>query len=114
MPNVLSNERFGLRLMLLIVSLKLLGLSYAKITSLFKLIFNLEMSEASVEHSVMKVAEAFGPRYSDLISEVRNEKSLHGDETSGGSRERTTGSGRLWANGRLSTRWQDLEAARFP
>jgi len=81
-PNVLSSERFGLRLMLLIVSLKLLGLSYAKITSLFKLIFNLEMSEASAEHSVMKIADAFGPQYTDLISELRNEKSLHGDETS--------------------------------
>jgi len=84
-PNVVgggSNERFGLRLMLLIVSLKLLGLSYAKIGSLFELLFNLEMTEAAMEHSVSKVAEAFGPAYNQLVSDLRMEKSLHGDETS--------------------------------
>src|SRR5487761_705140 len=82
-PNVVgggSNERFGLRLMLLIVSLKLLGLSYAKISSLFELLFNLDVSDATIEHSVM-IAEAFGPRYEELKSELRKEKSLHGDET---------------------------------
>ncbi|MDG6921803.1 MAG: IS66 family transposase, partial [Nitrososphaerota archaeon] len=84
-PNVIgggSNERFGLRLMLLMVSLKLLGLSYAKIRSLFALLFNLEMTETAIEHSVSKVAEAFGPQYSELISDVRKEKSVNGDETS--------------------------------
>lgn len=85
-PNVIdggSNERFGLRLMLLVVSLKLLGLSYAKIGSLFKLLFNLEVTEAAIEHSVSKVAEAFGPVYKQLISDIRKkESSLHGDETS--------------------------------
>ena len=84
-PNVIgggSNERFGLRLMLLVVSLKLLGLSYAKISSLFKLLFNLEMTDAAIEHSVSKVAEAFGPVYDQLISDIRREKSLNGDETS--------------------------------
>lgn len=52
-PNVVeggSNERFGLRLMLLIVSLKLLGLSYAKIGSLFELLFDLDVTDATVEH----------------------------------------------------------------
>jgi transposase len=85
-PNVIgggSNERFGLRLMLLVVSLKLLGLSYAKISSLFELLFNLEMTEAAIEHSVARVAEAFGPVYDQLVSDIRREeKSLHGDETS--------------------------------
>jgi len=84
-PNVIdggSNERFGLRLMLLIVSLKLLGLSYAKISSLFELLFNLDVTDAAIEHSVMKIAEAFGPRYEELKSDLGKEKSLNGDETS--------------------------------
>lgn len=84
-PNVIdggSNERFGLRLMLLIVSLKLLGLSYGKIGSLFKLLFDLDVTEGAIEHSVSSVAEAFGPMYDQLISDVRKENSLHGDETS--------------------------------
>jgi transposase len=85
-PNVVdggsNHERFGLRLMLLIVSLKLLGLSYAKIGSLFELLFNLDVTDAAIEHSVMKIAQAFGPRYEELKSDIRKEKSLGGDETS--------------------------------
>jgi hypothetical protein len=82
-PYVLPNERFGLRLMLLVVSLKLLGLSYEKITGLFKLLFNLDVTEASIEHSVMKVSEAFGARYNELVQELMmKEKDIGGDETS--------------------------------
>lgn len=81
-PYVLPNERFGLRLMLLIVSLKLLGLSYGKITGLFKLLFSLDVTEAAIEHSVRKVAQAFGPKYNELIEELKRERNIHGDETS--------------------------------
>lgn len=84
-PNVIdggSNERFGLRLMLLIVSLKLLGMSYEKIGSLLKLLFSLDLTEAAMVHCVMSVARAFGPRYDELKKELVREASLHGDETS--------------------------------
>jgi len=84
-PNVLgggSNERFGLRLMLLVVSLKLLGLSYEKIGSLLKLLFDLDISEAAMLHCVTSVAKEFGPRYDELKRELMIEASLHGDETS--------------------------------
>ncbi|MDG6926547.1 MAG: transposase [Nitrososphaerota archaeon] len=83
-PNVInggSNERFGLRLMLLIVSLKLLGTSYEKIGSLLKLLFGLDITEAAMVHCVMSVASAFGPRYEELKEELVSEASLHGDET---------------------------------
>jgi transposase len=81
-PNVIgSSERFGLRLMLLVVSLKLLGLSYAKVGSLLKLLFALEITEAAMIHCVKTVATAFGPRYEELREELRREKSIHGDET---------------------------------
>jgi transposase len=84
-PNVIGgggNERFGLRLMLLVVSLKMLGTSYEKIGSLLKLLFDLELTEAAMLHCVMAVAEAFGPRYEELKEELIREKSIHGDETS--------------------------------
>ena len=83
-PYVLPKEHFGLRLMLLMVSLKLLGLSYEKITGLFKLLFNLEVTEAAIEHAVMKIAEAFGDRYSELIEDLMKERNIGGDETSWG------------------------------
>ncbi len=84
-PNVIeggSNERFGLRLMLLVVSLKLLGTSYEKIGSLLKLLFNLDITEAALAHCVMSVAKAFGPSYEELKKELMRERSLGGDETS--------------------------------
>ncbi len=84
-PNVInggSNERFGLRLMLLVVSLKLLGTSYEKIGSLLKLLFDLDLTEAAMLHCVMAVADAFGPRYEQLKEELKREASIHGDETS--------------------------------
>ena len=84
-PNVIGgggNDRFGLRLMLLVVSLKMLGLSYEKIGSLLKLLFDLDLTEAAMLHCVMAVAEAFGPRCEELKRELLKEKSIHGDETS--------------------------------
>jgi transposase len=84
-PNVIgggSNERLGLRLMLLVVSLKMLGTSYEKIGSLLKLLFDLDLTEAAMLHCVMAVADAFGPRYEELKLELLKEKSIHGDETS--------------------------------
>jgi len=84
-PNVIeggSNERFGLRLMLLVVSLKMLGLSYEKIGSLLRLLFDLDLTEGAMLHCVLSVAETFGPRYDQLKQELLKEKSLHGDETS--------------------------------
>jgi transposase len=77
-----NKERFGLRLMLLVVSLKMLGLSYEKIGAHLKLLFDLDLTEAAMLHCVMSVARAFGPRYEELKQELLKEKSLHGDETS--------------------------------
>jgi transposase len=85
-PNVIgggsNHERFGLRLMLLIVSLKLLGTSYEKIGSLLKLLFDLDLTEAAMLHCVTTVADAFGPRYDELKRDLVKEASIHGDETS--------------------------------
>jgi len=84
-PNVIgggNKERFGLRLMLLVVSLKLLGMPYEKIGSLLKLLFDLDLTDAAMLHCVTSVARAFGPKYEELKEELRKEASVHGDETS--------------------------------
>lgn len=80
-PNVLPNERFGIRLMVLAVSLKMLGVSYQKISELFRMIFCLDVTEAALKHGVLRVAQAFGPRYIQMIDELKSEKNIHGDET---------------------------------
>jgi hypothetical protein len=58
------------------------------------------MTEASIELSISKVAEAFGPLYSELISDIRKrEKSVHGDETSWRIKGKNRGCGRSSATG---------------
>jgi transposase len=57
-------------------------MSYEKIGSLLKLLFDLDLTEAAMVHCVMSVARAFGPRYEELKEELRREASVHGDETS--------------------------------
>ena len=69
-------------LMLLVVSLKLLGMSYEKIGSLLKLLFDLDLTEAAMVRCVTSVAKAFGPNYEELEEELRSEASLQGDKTS--------------------------------
>jgi len=81
-PGVLPKEVFGLRLMLLMVSLKLLGMPYEKISDHLQLLFSLRISDAAIKHAVAKVAQVFGPRYNQLIDDLQKEKNVHGDETS--------------------------------
>lgn len=81
-PDALPNERFGLRLMILIVSLKLLGLSYQKITSLLEMLFGIDVTESTINHAVSKIAASFGKRYNEMVEELKTELNIHGDETS--------------------------------
>lgn len=79
--DALPNERFGLRLMVLMVSLKLSGLSYQKISHLLKMLFYLDVTESAINHAITKVSAAFGKRYHEMIDELKQEKNIHGDET---------------------------------
>lgn len=79
--DALPNERFGLRLTVLMVSLKLSGLSYQKISYLLKMLFYLDVTESTINHAITKVSAAFGKRYHEMINELKQEKNIHGDET---------------------------------
>ncbi|MFN3654698.1 MAG: transposase, partial [Candidatus Nitrosotenuis sp.] len=81
-PDVLPNERFGLRLMVLMASLKMLGLSYQKISHPLDMVFGLDVTESTVNHSIRKASAAFADRYSEMIKELKSERNIHGDETS--------------------------------
>ncbi len=79
---VLSNERFGIRLMVLIISLKTIGLSYGKISHLLQMLFSLHITESAINHAVSTVSKAFGSRYDTMIAELKEDLNIHGDETS--------------------------------
>ena len=68
--------------MLLIVSLKTQGLSYGKISELFQTLYSLNITESTINNAVTKIAKAFGKRYQEMISELKKEASIYGDETS--------------------------------
>ena len=77
----LPNERFGIRLMVLIISLKTLGLSYSKISHLLQMLFSLSITESAINHAVSKTAQAFGKKYTEMIAELKKELNIYGDET---------------------------------
>lgn len=78
----LPNERFGIRLMVLIISLKTLGLSFGKISNLLQMLFSLNLTESAINHAVSKTAQAFGKKYTEMITELKKELNIYGDETS--------------------------------
>jgi transposase len=79
---VLPEQRFGLRLMLLVVFLRTLGLTVEKIRAHLRESFGVQLSHGAVIHVEAVVAEALGPLYAELLEELRKAKSVHADETS--------------------------------
>jgi len=64
------------------VSLKMSGLSYQKISHLLNMVFGLCVTESAINHSIKKVSAAFADRYDEMIGELKQERNVHGDETS--------------------------------
>ena len=80
--SALPNYRLGLHLMLFVVYQKVaLGLSYPKIQRELSLYFSLEVTTATLINVVHEVARLFGPAYARLIALMRQQASLHLDET---------------------------------
>lgn len=84
-PNALPHARFGIRLMLLVMYLKLgLRLPVNKIRDYFKDMFHLEISEGGIIGILKQLADAFGPYYSSLENLVKFARVKHSDTTSWG------------------------------
>ena len=81
-PDALPNARFGLRLMLLVVFLKIgLALPVEKIKFLLKVQYNLTISSGEIIKMLKQVAKAFGPYYKELEHKIKEAKVKHSDET---------------------------------
>lgn len=79
---VLPDQHFGLRLMLLVVFLRTLGLTVEKIRAHLRETFGVNLSHGAVIHIEAVMAGAFGPLYEKLLEQVRRAKAVHADETS--------------------------------
>ena len=54
-----------------------MGLSYGKISQLLQTIYSLNLTESTINHTVTKIAKAFGPIYQEIISELKKEANIH-------------------------------------
>lgn len=79
---VLPDQHFGLRLMLLVVFLRSLGLTVEKIRAYLSIAFNVKLSHGAIIHIEAVMAEALGPLYNQLLEQIREAKAVHADETS--------------------------------
>ncbi len=49
---------------------------------LLQTIYSLNLTESTINHAVTKIVKAFDPLYQEMISELKKEANIHGDETS--------------------------------
>lgn len=78
----LPHCRLGLRVMLFVVYQKvIMGLSYRKIQRELALYFQLDVSRGELPRIVDELAQRFGPAYRQLIDLLRQQHTLHVDET---------------------------------
>lgn len=78
----LPHHRLGLHVMLFVVYQKVvLGLSYGKIRHELHTYFGLRVSKGELSNLVAEVAARFGPAYTRLIALLRQQATVHIDET---------------------------------
>ena len=49
---------------------------------LLQTIYSLNLTVSTISHAVTKIAKAFGPIYQEMISDLKKEANIYGDETS--------------------------------
>ena len=80
--DALPNARFGLRVMLLVVFMKVgLALPSQKIIKMLEAQYNLTISDGEVYKMLEQAAQAFGPDYKKLEQKIRDASVKHIDET---------------------------------
>lgn len=81
--DALPNARFGLKLMMLILILKLDSrIPSNKITSLLSSVFHIKISDGEIYSVLNQLSSAFGDYYETLVKNIRESLTKHIDETS--------------------------------
>ena len=90
-PDALPNSKFDLNTAIIIsVLFTAFNLSERKISELFSMIFNLDISPASISNTLARLKEYLGPEYKKLEEEIKKALFVHRDDTS------------WWKNGELN------------
>lgn len=78
----LPHARFGLRLMLLVLTLKLdTRVPSNKIIPLLKTIYGIKISDGEIYLMLKQLSKAFGPYYQELVEKIKQALVKHIDET---------------------------------
>jgi len=81
--DALPNSRFGLRVMLLVVFMKMgLALPSQKIIKMLEARYNLTITDGEIYKMLEQVSQAFGSHYTELHQKIRDAAVKHLDETS--------------------------------
>ena len=81
--DALPYSRFGLRLMLFVLILKLDSrIPSNKVTSLLSVIFGIKISDGEIYGMLSRLREAFGDYYGELVKKIKEALVKHIDETS--------------------------------
>jgi transposase-like protein/transposase len=81
--DALPNSRFGLKLMILILILKLdCRIPSNKITSILDSVFGVKISDGEVYNILNQLSEAFGDYYEELVRKIKEALAKNIDETS--------------------------------
>ena len=81
--DALPNARFGLKLMLLILILKLdCRIPSNKVTSILSSVFGIKISDGEIYNILRQLSEAFGDYYSELVKRIKEALIKNIDETS--------------------------------
>lgn len=80
--DALPNSRFGLRLMILVLILKLdCRIPSNKITSILDSVFGVKISDGEIYNILKQLSYAFGDYYEELIRKIKDALAKHIDET---------------------------------
>src|SRR4030042_5897976 len=81
--DALPNARFGLKLMILILILKLdCRIPSNKVVSILDSVFGVKISDGEVYNILNQLSEAFGDYYEELVRKIKEALAKHIDETS--------------------------------
>ena len=81
--DALPNARFGLKLMILILILKLdCRIPSNKVVSILDSVFGVKISDGEIYNILRQLSEAFGDYYSELEEKIKKSLAKHIDETS--------------------------------
>ena len=80
-PLALPNSRYGINFMIMMVILRLHGMSDLRICNIVMMMYSARITESAINRMVCRMARELGPLYEKIKEEVRNSPAINGDES---------------------------------